>query len=50
MNRLAPLMLYSNQLTPGLAEVRSTLRSWPHVLGAGFRVRRFRGIPPLKTS
>ena len=44
------LYKYGIHLTPGLAEVKfyaAALTSFP---AAGFRVRRFRGIPALKTS
>ena len=44
------LYKYGNHLTPGLAEVSFYAAVLTSFLAAGFRVRRFRGIPALKTS
>ena len=41
---------YGIPLTPGLAEVSSTLPVLTSFLAAGFRARGSRGIPALRTS
>ena len=49
---LLPVRLYKYgiHLTPGLAEVRSTLRAWPPFWRTFSGAGDFFGIPALKTS
>ena len=50
MGRNAMVYKYENHLTPGLVEVTVYAAVLTSFLGEGFRVRRFRGMPTLKTS